>query len=219
MTAVADRLTAHLTHQLGAWPPPGGLLVTTSDQRTRPAWDGVVRVVAGMAAPEGAVLSVPAELVEPLRSRGEDLSVVAQELGRLLGRPSARLEHSVLRWTGMHADLPALGDEVDAADPRVPEWLRPFGGEVLLACDDDGRYLAGVGRKRHDRWCTELAVGTEPAARGRGLARRLVATAARRVLDEGKVPTYQHDVDNAASARVAEAVGFPDRGLRGIWLV
>jgi GNAT superfamily N-acetyltransferase len=219
VTAVADRLTAHLTHQLGAWPPPAGLLVTTSALRTGPGWDGVVRPVAGMAAPKGAVLSVPAELVEPLRACGDDLAVVAHELGRLLGRPGARLERSVLRWTGAPADLPALGEEVDAADSRVPEWLRPFGGEVLLALDDDGRYLAGVGRKRHDRWCTELAVGTEPAAQRRGLARRLVATAARRVLDEGKVPTYQHDVENVASAHVAEAVGFPDRGLRGIWLV
>ncbi|PWU56502.1 GNAT family N-acetyltransferase, partial [Micromonospora globispora] len=47
---------------------------------------------------------------------------------------------------------------------------------------------------------------------GRGLARRLVAQAARRVLDEGAVPTYLHAFDNPASARVAEAAGFPDRG-------
>jgi RimJ/RimL family protein N-acetyltransferase len=39
------------------------------------------------------------------------------------------------------------------------------------------------------------------------------------VLEEGKVPTYQHDPDNTASARVAEAVGFRDAGLRGLWLV
>ena len=46
---------------------------------------------------------------------------------------------------------------------------------------------------------------------GRG---RLVAQAARRVLDEGAVPTYQHDPANIASARVADAAGFPDRGWR-----
>ena len=217
MTAVADRLTAHLRHQLGAWPPPGGLFVTTSSERSRPGWDGVVRPVAGMAAPAGAVLSVPEALVDDLP--GGDLEAVVRALGRRLGRPRARLERSVLRWTGAPADLPELGVEVDAAEERVPEWLRPFGGEVLLALDGDGRYLAGVGRKRHDRWCTELAVGTEPAARGGGLARRLVATAARRVLAEGKVPTYQHDPANEASARVAEAVGFRDAGLRGLWLV
>jgi predicted GNAT family acetyltransferase len=83
---------------------------------------------------------------------------------------------------------------------------------VLIARDDEGRYLAGVGIKRHDGYGQELSVGTGPAARGRGLARRLVAQAARRVLDEGAVPTYMHALDNLGSARVAEAAGFPDRG-------
>jgi len=219
VTPVADRLTAHLRHQLGAWPPLGRLLVTTSPERSRPGWDGTVRAVAGMAAPEGAVLSVPPEAVGALRAIGDDLAAVEQGLAAVLGRPGARLVRSVLRWTAEPAALPPLGEEVDAGDPRVPAWLRPFGGEVLVAFGDDGRYLAGVGRKRHDRWCTELAVGTEPEARGRGMARRLVTTAARRVLDEGAVPTYQHDADNLASGRVADAVGFGDRGLRGLWLV
>ena len=219
MTAVADRLTAHLRSQLGAWPPTGGVLVTTSPERTRPGWDGVVRVVAGMDSPEGAVLSVPAGVVEPLRAAGPAMADVERALPEVLGRPGARLERSILRWTGDPVALPPLGEEVPVDDPRVPEWLRPFGGDVLVVFDDDGRYVAGVGRKRHDRWCVELAVGTEPEARGRGVARRLVAAAARRVLDEGKVPTYQHDPDNVASAHVADAVGFPDTGLRGLWLV
>jgi GNAT superfamily N-acetyltransferase len=219
VTPVADRLTAHLRYQLGAWPPPGGVLVTTSPMRSRPGWDGTVLSVAGMESPEGAVLSVRADAVAPLRDAGDALADVEAALPTVLGRPGARLVRSILRWTDEPASLLPLGDEVDGRDGRVPEWLRPFGGDVLLLLDDDGRYLAGVGRKRHDSWCTELAVGTEPAARGRGLARRLVATAARRVLDEGKVPTYQHDPDNVASAHVADAVGFPDRGLRGLWLV
>jgi predicted GNAT family acetyltransferase len=91
---------------------------------------------------------------------------------------------------------------------------------VLIARDpESGAYLAGVGLKHHDRYGQEIAVGTEPAARGQGLARRLVAQAARRVLDEGAVATYQHDPANIASSRVADAAGFPDRGWRsyGMW--
>jgi GNAT superfamily N-acetyltransferase len=218
VTAVADRLTAHLRHQLGAWPPAAGIVVTTSPERTRPGWDGITRSVAGIASDDGAVLSVPAAAVEPLRAAGNTLVDVEAALPSVLDRPGAHLVRSILRWTGDPAPLAPLGEEVDAGDPRVPDWLRPFGGEVLISFDD-GRYVGGVGRKRHDRWCTELAVGTEPEARGRGVARRLVATAARRVLDEGKVPTYQHDPENVASAHVAEAVGFPDSGLRGLWLV
>ena len=43
-----------------------------------------------------------------------------------------------------------------------------------------------------------------------------MAQAARRVLDEGAVPTYLHAVDNHASAHLATAAGFPDRGLGGV---
>jgi GNAT superfamily N-acetyltransferase len=171
-----------------------------------------------MAAPEGTVLSVPEDAVDALRRHGDDLAAVEGALPAVLRRERARLVRSILRWTGEPIALPDLGEEVDARDPVVPDWLRAFGGTVLLARSAEGGYLAGVGRKRHDRWCTELAVGTAPEARGQGLARRLVATAARRVLGEARVPTYQHDPDNTASARVAEAAGFPDRGLRGIWL-
>jgi len=82
---------------------------------------------------------------------------------------------------------------------------------VLVVLDDDV-YVAGVGLKRHDEHGQEISVGTEQAARGRGLARRLVAQAARRLLAAGIVPTYLHDPANTASAKVADAAGFPDRG-------
>ena len=106
-----------------------------------------------------------------------------------------------------------LGEWLPFDDPRVPEWLHPFGGDVLVHLEDD-RYIGGVGLKRHDEHAWELSVGTEEEARGKGIARRLVVTAARRVLDEGRVPTYLHDLRNTASAHVAEASGFPDRGWR-----
>jgi GNAT superfamily N-acetyltransferase len=97
-------------------------------------------------------------------------------------------------------------------DERVPPWLRPFNGDVLVHLDEDGRYGAGVGRKIHDAFGHELSVATEERLQGRGLARRLVAQAARRVADDGAVATYLHATSNAASARVAEAAGFPDTG-------
>ena len=39
-----------------------------------------------------------------------------------------------------------------------------------------------------------------------------MAKAARRIADAAAVPLYLHDPENIASARVAEASGFPDRG-------
>jgi GNAT superfamily N-acetyltransferase len=120
----------------------------------------------------------------------------------------------VFRWTtNPSPDLTDAGTWRPSDAPGLPDWLRPFGGEVLVATDpENGQYLAGVGIKRHNAFGQELSVGTTPEARGRGLARRLVAQAARRLLDEGAVPTYLHDPANVASAKVAEAAGFADRG-------
>jgi GNAT superfamily N-acetyltransferase len=98
------------------------------------------------------------------------------------------------------------------SDERVPPWLAVFNGDVLVHLDEHGRYGAGVGRKYHDANGQELSVATEEHLRGRGLARRLVAQAARRVADEGAVATYLHATSNTASARVADAAGFPDTG-------
>ena len=124
-----------------------------------------------------------------------------------------RLFTGVFRWSTAPADLPDAGTWIAADGPSVPEWLWPFGGEVLVAVDPaTGEHLSGVGVKRHDAFGHELAVVTRPEAEGRGLGRRLVAQAARRVLDEGAVPTYLHAVDNHASAHLATAAGFPDRG-------
>ncbi|MGZ4551479.1 MAG: GNAT family N-acetyltransferase [Blastococcus sp.] len=61
-------------------------------------------------------------------------------------------------------------------------------------------------------------MGTEPHARGLGLARRLVAQAARHVLDQGRIPTYLHTFDNVASSRVAAAAGFPELGWSALML-
>ena len=219
---VADRLTAHLRTWLGAWPPEGALTVTTARTRTDPGWDGAVHPVVGVASPAGAVLSVPPDQVEAvaaLASNVEDLRAAGDALGAALDWPGARLFDGVFRWSDAPADLPDAGTWVPVEDPRVPPWLRPFGGEVLMAFDDPdgsgrGGYVAGVGIKVHDEFGQELAVVTDEAAQGRGLARRLVAQAGRRVLERGAVPTYLHADANVRSAKVADAAGFPDRGWR-----
>ncbi|MDQ1391558.1 MAG: hypothetical protein QOF30_535 [Acidimicrobiaceae bacterium] len=171
----------------------------------------------------GAVLSVPPSILAEARkvaaSGGRE--AIGDHRGGRLGPPNARLRAGGFRWSGSPATPEVLRDAgiwVPADDPRVPAWLRPFGGEVLVALVD-GSYAAGVGIKRHDRFGRELAVGTEERFAGQGLGRRLVAQAARRVIAEGMVPTYLHDPRNTASAKVAEAAGFPDLGwqILGLW--
>lgn len=213
------RLRHHLTVWLGRWPATGPLDVVGSSRRAEPGWDGRIHPAIGVRAPGGAVLSVPPDRADDVRELAKRADGSAEqllaELPATVGFPERGAYQAVFRWTVDPAPLPEVGVWVSADDPVVPEWLRVFGGEVLVARDPStGGYLAGVGIKRHDAYGHELSVGTDSAARGRGLARRLVAQAARRVLDDGAVPTYQHGGSNAASARVADAAGLRDQGWR-----
>jgi RimJ/RimL family protein N-acetyltransferase len=204
------QLSAHLALQLGEWPPSAPYRVTTSAARTKRGWDGSVRPFAGLQSPLGTVLSVAPHRLEAARACGSTFDEALPCLAELFGTP---IVHLVFRWCSAPAELEPLGEWVPHADPRVPQWLRPFGGDVLVAFDD-GAYLGGVGLKRHDDHAWEIAVGTDERARGRGFARRLVATAARHVLETGRAVTYLHELSNHASARVADAAGFPDAGWR-----
>jgi GNAT superfamily N-acetyltransferase len=210
------RLRRHLAHWLGQWPATAKVSVVGSSRRERPGWDGAVHPLIGVRGGPGCVLSVPPTRVTPVRELVGNDPVPDGWLAALpdaVGQPGRTVSLMVFRWCERPAPLPDAGTWVAADAAVVPEWLRVFGAEVLLVTDPEtGAYLAGVGIKRHDQYGHELAVGTEPAARGKGLARRLVAQAARRVLDEGAVPTYQHVFDNVASGKVAEAAGFPDLG-------
>jgi RimJ/RimL family protein N-acetyltransferase len=218
----ADRLgataeqVAHLGAAATAQVPP--VVVVGSARRTEPGWDGAVRQMAAVVDPSGrALVSVPpdaAEWAHDLVAQGVGLDGLRQALPERLGLPGSKVYRATYRWTTAPVSADVLADVgrwLPADDPRVPEWLLPFGGDVLVVLDDD-TYVAGVGLKRHDDRVHEIAVGTEEAARGRGLARRLVAQVARHLLASGVVPTYLHDPGNVASARVATAAGLPDRG-------
>jgi len=207
------RLYHHLVSWLGQWPAGRALQVVGSERRVRPGWDGRLHPVVGVGAPGGAVLSVPPDKVEAVRALTDlPLTDLLAKLPTAVGRPGWRAQRTVFRYCLAPAPLPDAGDWIDSADESLPPWLRQFTNPVLVARDAEGTFLAGVGLKRHDAHGQEIAVGTVPAARDRGLARRLVAQAARRVLDGGAVPTYLHAVGNAASAKVASAAGFRDRG-------
>ena len=220
----SDRLTLHLRSWVGAWPPPSkGVHVVGDPSRLQPTWDGAVRPLQGVSDGAGTVIGVPPDAAEAVRRViGDDLdrSGLGAELGEILGVGPAAFGAGVFRTADrVDPDIADLGEWFEHQTDDLPEWLAPFNGPRLVTFDDDGRVIAGVGIKVHDRYGQELSVVTEEAARGLGLARRLVATAARRVLAEGSVPTYLHAPDNTASARVADAVGFPDRGWKvyGLW--
>jgi hypothetical protein len=137
-------------------------------------------------------------------------AAMARLAARLGGRPLA-----VVNRTGVAVPPPEAPVAVlDAADPRLPSWvLGHFSGEAWVVAGDDGRVLSTAVLKRYDERLREISVGTEEAARGRGLARAVVAAAARAVLAEGRAVLYNHELDNIASARVAESVGLHQLGI------
>lgn len=230
MLGPGPHMLRFLTAWLGVWPSPGRFRVAPSARRITRGWDDQVHPLLGVAADDrfghAVALSVPPlsfgrvrELVDVHASSGlVDRQAIGSLLPAAIGLPERRYVEATLRWTTRPAQLPDIGTWRRSDDPDLPSWLLPFNGAVLVATDNAGRYAAGVGIKQHNRFGHELAVHTDPASRGRGLARALVAQAARHVLAAGAIPIYIHDLDNTASAHVAEAAGFPDRGWRWIGL-
>jgi GNAT superfamily N-acetyltransferase len=224
MTDVAHRLQAHLRSWVGDWPPPGpGIHVVGDPARLEPTWDGVVRPLQGVSNDVGTVIGVPPDVVDAVTEAladGLDREGLGNELGEILEVGPAAFGAGIFRSSAdIDPSLPDLGVWFDDHSAELPDWLAPFNGRRLVAFGDDATVLGSVGIKVHDRYGHEISVVTEEAARGSGIARRLVATAARRILADGAVPTYLHAPDNTASARVADAVGFADRGwlVHGLW--
>ncbi len=219
-----DRLTRHLQLWVGQWPPPSpGVHVVAHAARLEPTWDGSIRPLLGVGNGEATVLSVrpdAADEVRALVSDGLDAPELGDTLGELLGVGPASFGAGVFRTTSaVNDEIEELGEWSPTQQPDFPDWLAPFNGPRLVARDGDGTVIAGVGIKVHDDVGHELSVVTSEAARGKGYARRLVATAARRILSDGRVPVYLHERSNIASAHVAEAVGFYDHGwtVHGLW--
>lgn len=215
-------LRRHLESWVGRLPTHAGVLVVANPRNEEPGWDGRPPLLTGLADPTGrTVVALPpaaaARAAGLLRGPGSPLAG-SSVLTSLVNRPTQTVERVAFRWTVHPADLPDVGVWVDSGSSRLPHWLRPFGGRALVGFDERGRYLAGVGIKRHDPFGHEISVGTSAHARGLGLARRLVAQAARHILDQGRIPTYLHALDNIASSRVASAAGFPDLGWSALTL-
>jgi len=219
--SIHQKLTAFLSEWLGSWPPDETLEIVSWSGRDLPGWDGGTRIGLGIESAIGTVLSVSPSLnIHPhsldfprIRAAMHALDA-ATAVPALLGHRELIFSTGTFRWSDAPAALPEVGEWVAADDPRVPAWLGSFNGDVLVAWDREGRYAAGAGRKQHNRYGHELSVGTEPGHRGRGLASKLVAQAARRVIADGAIPIYLHDPSNIGSRRVAEAAGFADRGWR-----
>lgn len=64
----------------------------------------------------------------------------------------------------------------------------------------------------------EIAVNVQPRYRRRGFGRSVVAAMAQHLLENGRIPLYAADPQNAASIHLAESIGFTDTGARSFML-
>jgi hypothetical protein len=140
-SVIDDRLAAHLRTWLGRWPGTRpGLTVVGWPARDEPGWDGGLHRVIGVTAPGHGVLSVPpaseAAVAAWVDGGGEPAGIPAAA-----GVPG-RWFDGVFRWSDRPAPLSDAGEWIAADHPSVPPWLRPFGGQVLVAVDE----VTGVSR-------------------------------------------------------------------------
>jgi GNAT superfamily N-acetyltransferase len=98
-------------------------------------------------------------------------------------------------------------------DDLHADWYRlHFDGPVFVARNDMGSIVSWAAIKCKSDHVWEMAVSTDAAYRGRGLARSVVSHATHAALDAGKLPLYLHEISNTASARVCGALGYQPYG-------
>jgi predicted GNAT family acetyltransferase len=89
----------------------------------------------------------------------------------------------------------------------------PFRFEVRSR---DDRVAAAAGINWQSDRLAEMYVYTQPDYRGRGWAKAVGAACVRALLEKGLVPIYVAAEENAASRKVALALGFRETGAREV---
>ncbi|MBD0841574.1 MULTISPECIES: GNAT family N-acetyltransferase [unclassified Streptomyces] len=110
------------------------------------------------------------------------------------------------------ADVPEMLDLVARTRPG-PFLPRTLELGTYLGIRRDGALVAMAGERLHPPGWTEIsAVCTDPAARGQGLAGRLVLAVAHGIKKRGETPFLQAAADNTGAVRLYQALGFRLRG-------
>ncbi len=95
---------------------------------------------------------------------------------------------------------------LDPGDPKVTAF--GFGGLAsrVHVVEEDGRVASACASSRQDVACGEAWVMTAPDHRRKGLAQRVTAAWAGRLLRDGLIPFYSHRIENEASAGLASCL-------------
>jgi [ribosomal protein S5]-alanine N-acetyltransferase len=133
-------------------------------------------------------------LLRPFRSTD------AQEFARLSG------EWAVASMT---SDIPYPFSPLQAQG-----WLKPVRGEARFGIEHDGCLIGGVGYYRRPSGAAELGFWLGRAWWGQGYATEATRAVVRYGLTNPRLPGFSsaHFVDNPASARVLQKLGFQPTG-------
>lgn len=193
-----------------------GMQVVASRRRDEASWCGFRLPVLALQRSSSTVLSVTASLLpavrDQLRPGRPPLEVVADVQGAVQSEyPSSQCLLGRALYCEPDAFTPVHFRQVELLsvhDPQYELLHRYFDGPVFATRARDGEVAAwsALKLKGEDVW--EISVTTEPAHRGRGLARAVTSAAAEYVLAHGKAPLYVHSEHNLPSARVARSLGF-----------
>lgn len=142
--------------------------------------------------------------------------MVTIETERLVLRPFRGAD--AVEFAGMAGAWPVASMTSDIPYPfsarQALGWLEPARGEVRFAIERDGRLMGGVGFYRRSSGVAELGFWLGVQWWGQGYA----TEAARAVLARGarnpRLPGFSsaHFIDNPASARVLNKLGFEPMG-------
>lgn len=199
----------------------GGVHLLPVPARGLPTWHGYTMPIVALSFAAGAVVACRPDLVESLRAEiGSDARQPA------LDGPAVRRLHRAVRRTLPHAftlggDFRALepatfspsaqasrAELITAEDPSALHLRTRFDGAIFGVRGPRGRLVSYAALKLKSDTVWEIAVATEADYRGRGFARDVVSAASRFALDQGRLPIYIHDRDNATSAFVARGLGY-----------
>jgi RimJ/RimL family protein N-acetyltransferase len=196
-----------------------GVHILPSERRTRPGWGGYTVPILAISTTAGGIVSTRPDLLERVRS-GLGPVPVDQPLG---AADFARLHHVSrlavpyaysLSGHVLYTDVdhfqprPSRAMRLERNDPRGTDLRRRFDGEIFVVWSVRGEIASwsAIKLKSDDVW--EIAVVTEAAFRGQGLAKEVVTAATTHILEQGRLALYVHDRTNLASAKVCRALGY-----------
>jgi RimJ/RimL family protein N-acetyltransferase len=122
-------------------------------------------------------------------------------------------DQEIARW------MPMIPHPYSEADGRAYLARAPRReGAFAVVAADDGRLLGGITVNAQNWGRAEIGYWVRADARGRGVASGALLLASRWALERHRRLQLHADVENVASQRVAEKVGFRREGVLRSWI-